>query len=498
MKAIFLSNQLFDFPLKTNKWHVATRVAERGHEVLFVDPPIRLRKLVKQVFEGRWPLWRIFTGFYAMPVSGCHSELGSESNVENPNVKIQMSNKAPNPKSKKCLGFWALDFIGILGFGFWNFCKWILNRVQDGDNRPVRDNESYGLAVFTPLTLSFSESPNLTDFNIRRMRNQFPDFFDGSAVLWVYNPAMDEYVEKIPHRLLIYDCVDDYPSMANYIRLGLSREIAAKEDKITRKADVVFATTRHLARKLSRYNNNVHYVGNAGDYERFAPVGKARLSERSKRVQPSRGLNPLFGTARGRNDGVWKRVEPWEGLNPIGRPRIGFTGAIDEYKLNLPLLAKIAKAYPAYSLVLVGPQGVADSQPDLSELKKLPNVHFIGPQPYEEMPKFFAGFDCYIIPYNLNNYTLKGCFPVKFFDALAAGLPTIVSNLPAFGPFADVCYIGGSDEEFISLIGKALEEDSPEKIKVRMQIAQRNSWEKKVERMLNIIYLRRQDDRMDL
>ena len=264
MKIVFLSNQLFDFPLKTNKWHVATRVAERGHEVLFVDPPIRLRKLVKQVLEGRWGLRRILTGFYVTPVFGCHSELVSESNVGNPNVKTQNPNKIPNPKSKESLGFW-------------NLCGKMLKRVQHDVV-----STAGSLTVFTPLTVSVSESPNLADFNVNRMRRQFPEFFDGSAVLWVYNPAMIEYVEKIPHQLLVYDCVDDYPSMANYARLGLSEEVARREGEITTRADVVFATTRRLAEKLSQYSNTVQYVGNAGDYERFAPIGYARGGEGKK------------------------------------------------------------------------------------------------------------------------------------------------------------------------------------------------------------------------
>ena len=469
MKVIFLSNQLFDFPLKTNKWHVATRVAKRGHQVLFVDPPIRLRKLAKQVFEGRWSLRRILTGSYGLEVGSRAKEKPSrfkDSNLEGwgigvggGSVGLKRAGNSPEPDSRL---------------------------RQETGSSPCQPFSS--LTVFTPLTRSVSESPNLIDFNVNRVRSRFPELFDGSAILWVYNPAMIEYIEKIPRRLLVYDCVDDYPSMANYARLGLSEKIARREREVATRADVVFATTRRLAQKLSKYNNNVHYVGNAGDYNRFSPVGKIRLFERFKRVQPAPGgLNPSFDIARGRGEGVWKRVEPWEGFNPIGKPRIGFTGAIDEYKLNLPLLVRIAKTYPDHSLVLIGPQGVADSQPDLFELKKLPNVHIIEQRPYEEMPAFFAGFDCYVIPYNLNDYTLKGCFPVKFFDALAAGLPTIVSNLLDYEPFADVCYIAKSDEEFSKAIQIALLEDSPEKIQARMCIARENSWDKKVDRMLGIV-----------
>ena len=42
---LILSNQPFDFELKTNKWHIADKLAKRGHNVLFVDPPLRFKAL---------------------------------------------------------------------------------------------------------------------------------------------------------------------------------------------------------------------------------------------------------------------------------------------------------------------------------------------------------------------------------------------------------------------------------------------------------------------
>ena len=174
-------------------------------------------------------------------------------------------------------------------------------------------------------------------------------------------------------------------------------------------------------------------------------------------------------------------------LKNIPHPRIGFTGAIDDYKVNLPLLVKIAKDHSDKSLFLVGPTGVADTQPDLRELKELDNVYFVGKRPYHEMPSFHAGFDVFIIPYNLNDYTLKGCFPVKFLNALAAGLPVVVTNLPAYEDFRDICYIAQDEKDFSSLIQRALSEDSQERRKARMRVARENSWNNKVEKMLHII-----------
>ena len=83
---------------------------------------------------------------------------------------------------------------------------------------------------------------------------------------------------------------------------------------------------------------------------------------------------------------------------------------------------------------------------------------------------------------------LVGCFPVKFHEALSAGPPTVVTNLPAYTPFRDVCYISRGYEEFSQNIKRALDEDSPEKVKARQEIAKQNTWEKKVEMMLEYVF----------
>jgi glycosyltransferase involved in cell wall biosynthesis len=103
------------------------------------------------------------------------------------------------------------------------------------------------------------------------------------------------------------------------------------------------------------------------------------------------------------------------------------------------------------------------------------------------MPKYYAGFDVTIIPYLLNDYTVGGCFPVKFHEGLAAGVPSVVTNLPAYAPFADVCYISKSANEFSQNIRRALEEDSEIKVKERQHVAKDNNWEGKVAKMLALI-----------
>jgi len=401
MEIIFLSNQLYDFPLKTNKWQVSTRVAERGHQVLFVDPPIRFRKFVKQIFQGRWSLRRILTFIY-------------------------------HPQGNLTV-YTPVGVLPKLGPFGRNFGNGLLNL-----NR------------------------RLHLWRIKRLLAA-----SSSPVLWVYHVEMDgleDYIATIPHDLLIYDCVDNYPAFPRYRdKPKLKDWIVRREEWLARKADLIFTTAPGLQEKLSRFNKNTFYIGNAGDYVRFAQV----QSSRQKGGQaPFKVQNPLSG---------------------IPKPIIGFTGAIDSYKVNLPLLVKIAEAYPNYSLVLIGPRGVAGAEPNLSALESFSNVYLLGPKPYEAMPQYFSHFDVYIIPYNLNEYTLGGCFPVKFFDALAAGLPTVVTNLPCYQDFTNICYVAKNDDDFVRLVRIAVEENSPEKISARQKIAKEHSWDKKVKKMLEIV-----------
>ena len=422
MGVVFLSNQLFDYPLKTNKWHVATRMAERGHNALFVDPPIRFRKFVKQVFQGRWPLRRILTFAY---------------------------------QPQKNLTVYTP--VGLTPFKSFNSLSSSNSSNSFKSFNPFNNGES-ACTICCPFgqrIVQFLRSLNQR-FHLRRIKNLlilYPKPYTLNPILWTYHVEMEnleDYIASIPHDLLIYDCVDNYPAFPRYRDTPEQKNwIVEREEWLAKKADLVFTTAPCLQERLSKLNKNTFYVGNAGDYVRFAEIP-----------------NPKPQT-----------------LNPV----IGFSGALDAYKVNLPLLVKVAKTYPKYSLALIGPTGVADDEPNLKELKSLPNVEFLGSKPYEEMPQYFSQFDVYIIPYNLNEYTLGGCFPVKFFDALAAGRPTVVTDLPCYEDFVEVCYIAKDDEDFIKSIKTAVEENSPEKISARQKIAKENSWDKKVERMLKII-----------
>lgn len=282
------------------------------------------------------------------------------------------------------------------------------------------------------------------------------------TILWVYNveiPYLKHYLWFLPYTKLVYDCVDNYPAFPKHNTLKKKEKITNTELYLTKKADIVFTTAPGIYQRLNQTNKHTFYTPNVGDYEMFKDTKKHKYHLPSD-------------------------------LSSIPEPRIGFIGALDPYKFDFDLFKKIVSDHPKYSFIVIGPLGLKDKDANWGslEISKYPNVYYLGSRSYKEKIKYMAGFDVDIIPYVLNDYTVGGCFPVKFHDSLAAGLPVVVTNLPAYEPFKDVCYISKSYEDFSKNIKFAVEEDGLIKVKERMKVAKENSWENKVENMLEIIY----------
>ena len=119
-------------------------------------------------------------------------------------------------------------------------------------------------------------------------------------------------------------------------------------------------------------------------------------------------------------------------LAAVPAPRIVFVGAIAARKVDLALVAAIATARPAWSLVLVGPVGLGDPDTDVSALERLPNVHLLGPRAQRELPSVLRAADAGLIPYVSTRLTAS-IFPMKLYEYLSAGVPLVATGLPSVG-----------------------------------------------------------------
>ena len=228
-------------------------------------------------------------------------------------------------------------------------------------------------------------------------------------LLWTYNPLTLSWIARHPFCGLVYHCVDDIKAQPGMD----SQRIAKAEVVLMREADAVFTTSQALQDQARVHNRRCFYYPNVVDVRHFSVARKT-------------GALPLD-------------------LRSIPSPRLGFVGAISGYKLDFDLLADLARRQPGWQIVMIGSIGEGDPWTDISLLRDLPNVHFLGPKSYGDLPHYLRAFDCALLPCRHNSYT-RAMFPMKFFEYLAAGVPVVSVGLPALAEFRDLAgFVEGAD-----------------------------------------------------
>jgi glycosyltransferase involved in cell wall biosynthesis len=274
------------------------------------------------------------------------------------------------------------------------------------------------------------------------------------AVLWVYHPGYGDSVADIPHSLILYDCVDEYTAFPEFRRV--KAWIAERERRLCAVAGVVACTAPSLYEtKQALAPGRTHFVHNVGEGEHF-----------------EKALDPALPVAAD--------------LAGIPGPIIGFIGAVSDYKLNIDWLLQLAAARRDYSIVLVGPVGIADPSTDVGKLKAQPNVHLLGHRSYETLPSYLKGFDVAVIPYRINEYT-RAVFPIKYFEFLASGRPVVISPLPAVRDYWSAVRVAETADEFVKACAAALAEDTPAAKQRRIELSRQNSWQSRVDKLLGLV-----------
>jgi glycosyltransferase involved in cell wall biosynthesis len=155
---------------------------------------------------------------------------------------------------------------------------------------------------------------------------------------------------------------------------------------------------------------------------------------------------------------------------------IGYIGALFSLRLDIDVLVYLAKQRPDWQIVLVGPEDDAFKS---SELHKIPNVYFLGSKKMEELPAYLNFFDVALNPQKLNEVTI-GNYPRKIDEYLAMGKPTVGTLTKAMEVFAEHTYLAVTKEDYLTLVEKALSENSPQKELEREIFAKSHTWENNV------------------
>jgi glycosyltransferase involved in cell wall biosynthesis len=303
-----------------------------------------------------------------------------------------------------------------------------------------------GLHVLSPLVVPFHGSRMVRALNARLLPAQVGHAARSlgmrKPVLWGYVPQAETLIDALEPSLIVYHCVDD---IAAHGRIDTA-SFRASEERFAARADLVLASAPALAARMRRLAHNVLYAPNVADTELFAGA-LLRDADHPSDLQ----------------------------MVALPQPRIVFTGAIVALKLDLALLAELARLRPSWSFALVGPVGPGEPDADVSTLEAEPNIHLLGRRSYRQLPDVLRAADAGLIPYARNELTAS-IFPMKVYEYLAAGLPVLATPLPALEGVSEVTF-ATSASEMAEKLERALAEDSPERRAQRSRAATEHSWE---------------------
>lgn len=308
--------------------------------------------------------------------------------------------------------------------------------------------------VLSPLVVPFHANAKVRALNKRLLRAQV-----GWAVrrlrmrrrvLWAYAPQAEELIGSLEPELVVYHCVDDVAAQK-----GVDADsFRAAEERIARRADLVLASAPALAERMRALSDHVLYAPNVADTSLFATA-----------LEPG-------------------PVDP--AVAALERPRLVFQGAIVATKLDVALLAEVARLRPRWSIVLVGPRGAGDPSGDLSPLDREPNIHLVGAREERDLPTVLRGADAGLIPYAINELT-GSIFPMKVYEYLAAGVGVVATELPSIAG-VDAVRTAPDAASTVAAVEAILAEDTaPGARAARSQAAMAHSWEARIEELEGLL-----------
>jgi glycosyltransferase involved in cell wall biosynthesis len=121
------------------------------------------------------------------------------------------------------------------------------------------------------------------------------------------------------------------------------------------------------------------------------------------------------------------------------------------------------------------------------EIEDLPNVHFLPPVSYEELPHYAAGFDVCVLPWNTEvPFTSYGS-AIKVREYLACGKPVVISPLPEYESMRDILRIGRTRDQFLQLVDEALREQGDDLMRARQAAVKDGTWDARAEWVSGLI-----------
>ncbi len=330
-----------------------------------------------------------------------------------------------------------------------------LNKIRKAPSI-VDGGYSGRLKLFTPTKWFPNSLPIGRELNEKHLRGQIKramrDLNWIATDLWINQHEAAHLLGEGIAANTLYDITDDWTQFSgNRSQLDL----ITKQDALLCKAcDHVIVCSKQLfddkAKLVDLYR--LHLIPNGVHVEHYESVADTSLP-------------------------VHKIAEHWT------KPIFGYTGTIHGDRVDVSLIASVAKAYPTATIAMVGPNLL-----DLvaqQELDRFSNIVFTGSRPYADLPDIMRAFDVCMVPHLVTPFT-ESLNPIKLWEYLAAGKPIVSTNVAGFRDFASLVSIARTHEEFVNELSAALTTDKSSSLD-RQDVAHQHSWDSRLDDVFRVL-----------
>ena len=311
--------------------------------------------------------------------------------------------------------------------------------------QPEQATDKVTVCATPPVLPFFNKFRFINRINQRRLaryvKRRMKELGFNQPLLWCYSPTSCDIVSHLPHRGLVYDCVDRHSAYPGLID---PKVVDGMERDLARQCDTVFCTAQGLYDTLREYNDKTCLIPNGAAYELFSQAAGESRSER-----------PVFG----------------------------FVGMLQECIAYDYLLA-LADAMPEADIVLIGRTlpGV-----DISQLRQRPNIKLPGLMPQPELPAVIRDFSVCLNLFAPGRLS-RDVSPLKFYEYLATGKPLVTTREPRqVEDYSGLVYIADDIPSCLDCCRRALAENDPELRRRRMEAGQAASWDNRVKQMEDLL-----------
>lgn len=267
-------------------------------------------------------------------------------------------------------------------------------------------------------------------------------------VLWFYTPMALPLVTHVEAGTVVYDCMDELSAFR-----FAPRQLQQREAALFKRADVVFTGGRTLYRAKRDRHANVWCFPSCVEARHFV------------------------------DDPEW--TDPWP---QCPHPRLGYFGVIDE-RIDYALLDRVARDRPDWQIFMVGPFAKVDP----ASVPHAPNIHWLGQQAFESLPRMAAFWDVCIMPFALNEAT-RCISPTKTLEFMAAGKPIVSTRVRDVAePYGHIVHVADHWAQFVELCEAALHETEAQRdsrARQMRELANDQCWDDTVTAMERVLFER--------